>query len=447
MRRLRALSDSASRKLFFLLVSAAFLIAAPLLPDRASMGTGFLRILTSTWKVYTNSFAVGGYSATFLNMGLVGLICTALYLRTQADGVSVLAFLLTVGFGSWGIHILNILPTMLGAALYALIKREKVSANAMLFSTGIAPLISELLLRYPGEAVGFTWTGCLLALTVGLAIGFLIPGGLAYSPRVHKGFSLYSASLPVGMLAFFLQAVLYKTMGVALPDVPDTLGAASRLTVSLFCGSLFGVFILLSLLMGCKPKDYWNFLKGETEYGNSVFFMNAGIYGLFILGYYNLVGAGFNGVTFGIVFCMLACCDKGSHPGNVWPILLGYAAASFLAKGLSGLAGGVFAGALNSQAIVVGLCYAGGLSPIVRKYGWHWGAFGAMMHYFLVTSVPMLHGGYCLYNGGFTACLVCLLLVPQLEQFHKVHKTPLQSEKRQAIIVDNQGNERKEEEL
>lgn len=41
------------------------------------------------------------------------------------------------------------------------------------------------------------------------------------------------------------------------------------------------------------------------------------------------------------------------------------------------------------------------------------------MHYLLVTSVPTLHGGYCLYNGGFTAALICILLVPVLERFCK----------------------------
>ena len=39
------------------------------------------------------------------------------------------------------------------------------------------------------------------------------------------------------------------------------------------------------------------------------------------------------------------------------------------------------------------------------------------MHYLLVTSVPSLHGGYCLYNGGFTAALICIILVPELERF------------------------------
>ena len=42
-----------------------------------------------------------------------------------------------------------------------------------------------------------------------------------------------------------------------------------------------------------------------------------------------------------------------------------------------------------------------------------------MMHYCMVTTVPELHGAMCLYNGGFTAALVCLLMVPGLERhFH-----------------------------
>ena len=129
--------------------------------------------------------------------------------------------------------------------------------------------------------------------------------------------------------------------------------------------------------------------------------------------------ASFNGVTLGIIFCMLCTCNSGSHPGNVWPIMLGYVLASFLAGGLSRVAGGNFTFVINAQAIAVGLCFANGLSPITSKYGWFWGMVAAVMHYFLVTSVPNLHGGFCLYNGGFTAAVICILLVPELECFCK----------------------------
>ena len=430
MKKIKNLSESSFLKLFFAFITVSFLVAAVCMKDRAEMFTGLWRIISQPSKVSTNYFAVGGYAATFLNMGLVAAIALALYCSpgAVANNASTLAFLLTLGFGSWGINILNVWPTILGVVLYCVVKKEKVSANvnAMLFSTGIAPLITELMIRYPGTQVGFTPVGVLLAMVVGLAIGFLLPAGLAFSPKVHKGFDLYSAALPIGMMAFFLQAILYKTQGVALPAAPAaaTLEVASRMTVNIFCGIVFGACVVAAFFLGCKPKNYWELLKDpdlvtnfSSTYGNPTFLMNFGIYGLFILAYYNIIGATFNGVTFGIIFCMVACCNSGSHPGNVWPIMGGYLISSFVFGWISELTGGSFTNDANAQAIVVGLCYANGLSPIADKYGWHYGILASAMHYVLVTSVPALHGGYCLYNGGFTAALICLILVPQLERF------------------------------
>ncbi len=433
MSKLKNMSESSFLKLVFGFLSVAFLIAALFVPDGGKILSGFWQILSQPSKVSTNYFAVGGYAATFLNMGLVGLICTGLYCLpgAKANNASTLAFILTLGFCSWGINVINIWPTVFGVVVYCLVKKEKVSANvnAMLFSTGIAPLITDLMIRYPStEVIGFNVPGVLLAVAVGFVIGFFLPAGLAYSPKVHKGFDLYSAALPIGMTAFFLNAVLYKTMGVSLPAAPDAaaLQVASASIVNIFCCVVFGVCIVVALLMGCKPKDYWRLLADpelvtnfSSTYGNAVFLMNLGVYGLFILGYYNLIGATFNGVTFGVIFCMLATCNSGSHPGNVWPIMLGYVVASTVCGWISPLVGGDFAGAINAQAIVVGLCYANGLSPIADKYGWQYGFAAAIMHYLLVTSVPNLHGGFCLYNGGFTAALICIILVPELERFFK----------------------------
>ncbi len=433
MKKLKNLSEGDFLKLFFGFFSAAFVVAAVCMPDRSAMFSGLWQILSQPGKITTNYFALGGYAATFLNMGLVGLCCLGLYLLCGAtpNNVSTLAFILTLGFSSWGIHILNIWPTVLGVVVYCLVKKEKFSANvnAMLFSTGIAPLISDLLVRYPhAEVVGFNLPGFVVTLLVGFCIGFLLPAGLTHSPKVHKGFDLYSAAVPVCLFAFFLNATLYKTLGIDLPAAPsaETLQVASRLTVNLFCCILFGLCILGALAMGCKPRQYLQLLTApehvasiSSQLGTEVFLMNVGVFGLFILAYYNLIGASFNGVTLGIIFCMLATCNSGSHPGNVWPIMLGYVLASFLAGGLSRLAGGNFAMVVNAQAIAVGLCFANGLSPITSKYGWFWGMAAAMMHYFLVTSVPNLHGGYCLYNGGFTAAVICVILVPELERFCK----------------------------
>jgi len=443
MKKICKLPEPSFLRLLFAFVSVAFIVAAFFMPDRATMFSGLWNILTGTCKISTNYFALGGYAATYLNMGLVGLFCTVLCFLPGAkpNHVTTLGVLLTVGFASWGINPLNMIPTILGVLLYCIVKKEKAGAmaNAMMYSTGIAPLISDLLFRYPGvEYVGFNGLGLLMALIVGFVIGFFLPAGLAHAPNIHKGYDHYSAAVPIGMTAFFLRAVLYNVMlGWKLGDVGQlstmaALDVASAPLTNIFCIILFGLCIIFALLMGCTPKDYWNLMKDSghgvcftTKYGNAPFLMNMGVFGLMIVGYFNLAGAidGVNvwtGMTFGIVFCMLATCNSGSHPGNVWPIMAGYIVTSFLFAGIFKLLGGESYGlTIGSQSILIGLCYANGLSPISGKYGIGYGMLAAGLHYLLVTAVPDMHAGFCLYNGGFTAALICLLFVPQLEKFCK----------------------------
>ena len=446
MKKIKELSQESFLKLFFLFLSLCFIVAAPILPDRAGMFEGLVNILVGPCKISTNYFALG-YAATFLNMGLVGLICTGLCCMPGAkpNNVTTLGVILTIGFGSWGINPLNILPTILGVCLFCLVKKEKLGAmsNAMLYSTGIAPLISELLFRYPGtQYLGFNWLGLALGLFVGLIIGFFLPAGLGHAPNIHKGYDHYSAAVPIGFTAFFLRSVLYNVMLGTTPAKMElsTLAAPKAeffWACNIFCVVVFGLCILFALLLGCKPKDYWELMKDSghgvcfsAKYGNGAFLMNVGVFGLMIVGYYNLaafldggterMSTVWTGMTFGIVFCMLATCNSGSHPRNVLPIMAGYIVTAYLFEGIFGLLGGENYGlTIANQSILIGLCYANGLSPISGKYGWGYGMLAAGLHYLLVTAVPDMHGGFCLYNGGFTAALICLMFVPQLEKFCK----------------------------
>ena len=369
MKKIKTLSEGEFLKLFFAFFSASFLIAAVCMPDRSTMLSGLVTILTSPCKVSTNYFSVGGYAGTFLNMGLLGLVMLALYHVSGGvvNNVSTLAFLLTLGFGSWGINILNMWFPILGVIVGNLIKKDKPlsNVNAMLFSTGLAPLLSDLLLRYPNsEIVGFNVMGFALAVMVGIIAGLAISSGLGHSPNVHKGFNLYSAALPVGVTTFFLNGMLYKVMGIELPGTSGDMAVNSWANTNIFCIALFVSCIILALALGGSFKDYWQLMKNRGQVnnvsgtlGNATFLMNVGFFGLFILAYYNLVGGKFNGVTFGLIFCMLCTCNSGSRPSNVWPIMLGYVVASSVTGVLSGWLGGSFSLAVNAQAILVGLCY------------------------------------------------------------------------------------------
>ena len=451
MKRLNTISEYAFLRLFFLFFGSCFFIGALFMPDRQDMLPGLLRIFSNPTLSGTSFFNVGGYAATFLNMGINGLVCTALFWipGNKPLHAATLVTILTTGFGAWGIHILNMWPTMLGVLLHCAVKKEPAGnhTNALLFSTGLAPFMSELMLRYPNAHVtGFSPEGILMAVLVGGVAGFFIPAGLDNSPVVHKGFALYSAALPVGMTAFLMQGALYRAMGVEIPGPVTDLSAVSPTIVNTFCCILFGSCVIAALLMGSTFREYKALLLDPRQvmdfadsFSNGAFLMNVGFYGLFILFYYNVIGAEFNGITFGVIFCMLSTCNAGSHPANVAPIMIGYGLASCIFQLLSPVFHSNFTQYLHSQSIVVGLCYANGLSPISDKYGWFYGVVAAMMHFCMVTTVPELHGGMCLYNGGFTAALVCLLMVPGLERHFrtkqerldlKKHRIPLQMTKR-----------------
>ena len=430
-------NNSAQIIRFFLLASsAAFFIAAVLLGlDDGAMFSGFAQILMSPAQLTKDYFEVGSVSGAFLNVALVGFACTAMAFLPGAavNGLTIAAYFLTTGFSFWGINFLNMWPFFLGVMLHALARRESFAkyVNLAMFSTALCPLASELLLRYPesGEPRGVNLTGVVLMLAVGMLLGVLTPAMAAHSPSVHKGYDLYSAALPGVLLGLFAVAVLYKSLGHAVPEIAATLGESHPAVVWGFCAVFFGLCVLAGWqLNGRSFGGYADLLRDTghkadfaAKYGAGLAIMNVGIYGLLILAYYIFVNAvqgdalaGFNGVTLGIVFCMVCFGGAGAHPGNVWPIMAGYVVFSFAA---TLCLGGVFP--VNAQAIMVGLCFASGLAPIAGNYGWWAGVLAGGMHYFLVTSIPAIHGGFSLYNGGFTSLLIAVILTPQLETFCK----------------------------
>ena len=428
MKKLNTISASSFIKLLFAFFTLSLFLAAVIVPDRAQMFNGMMNITSHTIKIPTNDFDIGGYAGSFFDAGLVCLACTLLFClpKAKANAGSVIGFLLTMGFCFWGLNIMNMWFGILGVLVYCLVKWENPAkhVNTMLFTTALTPLYSDLLLRYPDAAAhGFSWYGLAFAVAVGLFVGFFLPAGLPHSPNIHKGYSIYSAAIPIGFMSFFLRAVLYSLPGNEIPAAPVNLHTASWEIADIFCIAVFVICIGAAFLMGCTPKKYWELLKDSghsvdfsQKYGNAAFLMNVGAYGLFILLYYNVIGAEFNAITFGCVFAMLASCCSGAHPRNVWPIMLGYALICCLFRQI---VGEEYELIINNQTIVIGLCFANCLAPVAGKYGWWAGTIAAMLHYCIVKFVPEMHGGFLLYNGGFTSGIVCIMLIPVLESFFK----------------------------
>ena len=442
-------SGKDSRRILLMLTafSAAFLIAALvsvlISGDFESLLPGLIRINTSPSQFTMDYFKLGGRGSAFLNTSLIGFACCAILYGSNASctGLTAAAWWLNTGFGTFGMTFLTIWPFFLGVWIYSRIRKIPFGsvANTAMFSTALAPFAGELLFRYPlAEARGFCFPGLIGALILGIAVGCAMPALCAHSPAFHKGYDLYSAGPAAGMLAFLITCILFYSPGIPLPSNTD-LGDGEKAFVN-------GFFLILFLL--CLPaarltdrdcfKKYGELWKSDgyktdyiTRYGLGTALVNMGVYGLFILLYYNAVhgftvtdghlvfaGAKFTGATMGAIMCMFAFSCHGAQPRTVFPVMIGYALASFLP--FLAFAGGAAAQQkwmLTSQPVLVGLCFASGLAPVSGKFGFPAGVAAGAMHAVLVMSVPLLHGGFCLYNGGFTAGIVAFLLVPVLETF------------------------------
>lgn len=420
--RLRKKDTSWLLRAFLCAFTLAFYIGAVLAPDLPEIFSGFWRILTKPSLLTKDYFLLelGSVSGSMLNYAVVGtMLCAMTFLPgATVTGTTVAAYFLTLGFCSYGMNALNVLPFFLGVFVYSRIRRMPFAKNInfAMFCTALAPLVSEVLFRYPDvEVHGITLLGVALALLIGIVVGCVMPVLCAHSPNFHKGYDLYNAGPAAGFLCFMLFAIMYKTLGIQAPEIKATLGTGERMFVNVFCCVCFVLCIAFGFMLNGGFKGYEKVIRDSgfkvdfsSKYSAGLCIMNLGFYGLFIVAYYNLVGATFTGATFGAIFCMLSFGAAGSTPWNVLPIMIGYVIAAQF---------GAFA--INNQAIVVGLCFASGLAPVSGCYGIVAGIVAGILHYCIVTSVPAIHGGFNLYNGGFTAGLVCFVLIPVLETYFK----------------------------
>ena len=107
----------------------------------------------------------------------------------------------------------------------------------------------------------------------------------------------------------------------------------------------------------------------------------------------------------------------GQHPRNVWPIFAGYLVLFLLASAYNRLVGGSATWTLSTQAYINSIAFATGLCPLVGRYGVVPGIIAGMLCGSLCTATSALHGGLMLYNGGFTAGITTLILLPILEHY------------------------------
>lgn len=392
-----------------ILILFGFLCSTP-----ADIFHGVMRICSTSAALITDSIQVGGMGAAFVNSGLVTLISVALLRLNKLafSGISVACLFLMAGFAFFGKDILNIFPILLGSYLFSLYKRERFARYlyTSLFGTALSPIITEFALYAPNVPARL-----LLMVFFGVLIGFLLPPVASYTLRIHQGYNLYNVGFAAGLLGMVI-ASLARSAGYSF-EARLIWSTGNNVLLGCFLGILF--LCMIATGFACQRGSFRGYHKIMRHSGRAmadfvvldnyaVCLINMGIVGLMATAYVLIVGGALNGPTIGGIFTVCGFGAFGKHPRNIIPPVLGVVLPSFFAVW-----------SLTDPNVLLAALFATALAPIAGQFGWRWGIVAGLMHSSVVLNVSTLHGGLNLYNNGFSAGLVCIVLLPLIEALHK----------------------------
>lgn len=442
---------------YALSISLFFLLSTPIAviyTQEWNFWENLWRILSSPCKLVTDYFALGGLGSTLFNTAICGLLVNLIiYIcKVRINATTLAGYMLIIAHGFYGLNFLNMWPPFIGVLLYCIVMRKKISENIHIafFATALAPFVSEMLFRYSVENFDtavkqINWIGIANATICGIAVGFIVLPLLPGTTAMHRGYSLYKAGLAIGILGIFVYAFMYNTLGITAPTTSPisnptyyALPYAYRGFMNILFLVLFGLTFIVGFFMSHrKIRDYSKLLKCTgygtdfvDKFGMPLCMINIAVYGILIIAYLNLVfilpdifpqlpaGVGFTGPTVGVVFAALTFACDGQHPRNVFPIVLGYVLLFAVVMFICLVSGLDIPWTLSTQTYINGLAFATGLCPIAGKYGIRYGIIAGFLSATICTVTAEMHGGFVLYNGGFTAGLSALILIPILDSYN-----------------------------
>lgn len=434
------------------------LVAAGYTGVWGQMFHNFYKIIISPCPLVTDYFEVGGLASAMFNAGACGMACVLfmMFLKGESHANTLAGYFLVVAHCFYGLNFLNMWPCFLAPFIYLRFRKLSFKRNLhiCMFATSFAPFISELLFRYtqkqyvPGKC-SLTAEGIALTVLFALLLGFVVPAILPGAKAWHKGYNLYNGGLAFGIFGFFVYNFMYKTMGIPFPErivLSNPLYEQFERSFHLY-GNCFFILLFAAcigtgfLLNGRSFKGFSRLMKDTgyssdfaEKYGMPLCLVNIGCIGLLFLLYINFciattTGSGFTGPTIGVLLAALTFSAMGQHPRNIWPILVGYQLLFMVATFLCHMNGREITWSLSTQAYINGAAFATGICPIVGRYGVRAGIIGGFLCASICTATSALHGGLVLYNGGFTAGITVLILLPVLEHYVPTVREEMKNQK------------------
>ncbi len=168
---------------------------------------GYRRLLVTTGRAPSDYLRMYGAAPVLINMGINGLIGTALILITGGDlnGPTLGGIFAVMGFSAFGKHARNILPIMAGVVIGGMFLHWRINDPAvqlaMLFGTTLAPIAGY-----------FGWP-------FGLLAGFLHSSVVLHAGTPVEGVNLYNNGYSGGLLAIVLYPLLTEAVRHRQPEL------------------------------------------------------------------------------------------------------------------------------------------------------------------------------------------------------------------------------------
>lgn len=370
---------------------------------------GMINIVLHPAGLIADNFAIGNRGATFFNAAAVMAMSILLFdvNKVKITGSGMACLLLCAGFSMFGKDVLNIWPIIAGVWLYAKHEKDhfgKYIYNA-LYGTALAPLITEIAL------IRRDWISLLIAIAAGLLVGFLLPPLSTYTLRIHQGYSLYNVGFSAGLIGTLIVSIL-RSFGYS-PQSQLVWTYENDAFVLGYIFLLFGMMLVLGLwLSDWKLKPALQLFRHSGRLmsdfvlmdGMAPVLVNMGALGLGSTLYLLVSGGTINGATLGGIFTIVGFGAFGKHLKNVSPVILGVFLGSMLKVWN-----------IHDPSVQLSALFGTCLAPIAGQYGWKYGILAGLLHSSMVLSIGTFHGGLNLYNNGFSAGLVALMLVPLIE--------------------------------
>ena len=396
-----------------LFVVLAFYLATP-----KEIVDGMWQIIVSRDALITDYFELVGYGPSLLNSALMMAIVLIYIelLKIPFTGLTIAVFYINAGFALFGKNPINSLPILIGTYLYAAMQGVSVKRYIYtgLFGTCLAPIVTEIVYLLPYS----TWLNLLLAMIVGIFIGFVLPPLAMHTASMHMGYNLFNVGFAGGIVGFILICFL-KGFGFQSESV--MLWKAGRpMTIIVL---LYGYFLMLFIYgLWLNKGKMRPMLKIMRHPGRAVAdfilmdgigstLMNMAVVGSFCTTYILVIGGDLSGPVVGGILTIFGFAAFGVHLKNYVPCLVGV----FLAAMIK-----IYSPTM--PAIQLAALFSAGIAPIAGQFGAIAGIIAGVLHISVVTSTGAMYFGLNLYNNGFAAGFVAIFMIPLLESFMKKFK-------------------------